>query len=381
MSVVIVGGGPAGATAAWHLARAGRAVRLLERDVAPRDRICGEFVSIEAQEALAQMGIDPLTFGAAAIDRLRLVSGARVAEARLPFRAFGLTRKRMDAAIIEKASAAGAIIDRGVTVRGVDGGVVSTDAAEVVADQLILASGKHDIRNLKRVSRGTVSDLVGFKSYFRLTRVQTDALVGHIEVIMFAGGYAGLQLVEGGKANLCLLIEKQRFASLRGWPELVGRLRQDCDHLDRRLGGAKELLDRPLTISGVPYGFRYQPQRSDPATLYRVGDQCAVIPSFSGDGMAIAMHSGRAAAQAIVAGVDARVYHAQRRADFARQIWTARTLYRLGRPSPLQPLIVEAARAWPGLATRLVDWTRIPAAYRSNRSAPSESISDASCVT
>lgn len=178
--------------------------------------------------------------------------------------------------------------------------------------------------------------------------------------MLFDGGYAGLQLVEGGKANLCLLVERGRFAEAGKWAALLDRLRRASGHLAARLAGSEERLERPLTIAGVPYGFRYRPQDDDPPSLYRVGDQCAVIPSFSGDGMAIAMHSGRAAAAAIVAGVDARVYHAARRAEFARQMWTARALYRVGQPAAVQPLIVEAARRWPGLATRLAAWTRIP---------------------
>ena len=378
---VIVGGGPAGASAAWHLATAGQPVRLLERDSGPRDRICGEFVSVEAQEVLRQMGIDPVALGAPAIDRLRLVSGDRVAEAPLPFRAYGLTRKTMDAAMLDRAAGAGATIERGVTVREIDGLRLATDSGGIVAERLVLASGKHDVRGQKRVSRGTVTDLIGFKSYFRLAPAQAEALAGSIEVMLFGGGYAGLQLVEGGKANLCLLVERGRFAATGGWPALQERIRRECRHLALRLEGAVELFDRPLTVAGVPYGFRYRPQPDDLPALYRVGDQCAVIPSFSGDGMAIAMHSGRAAAAAIVAGVDARAYHAARRSEFARQMWTARLLYRAGRPAALQPLIVEAAKAWPALATRLAAWTRIPSAYRSTRSAPSASISDASCVT
>ncbi len=378
---VIVGGGPAGATAAWHLATAGHAVRLLERDAEPRDRICGEFVSVEAQEALRQLGVDPAALGAPPIDRLRLISGDRLAEAALPFRGYGLTRRTMDAALLDRAAAAGACVERGVTVRAIDGLRLATDAGAITAGRLVLASGKHDVRGQKRVSRGTVTDLIGFKSYFRLAPAQAAALAGHIEIILFAGGYAGLQLVEGGKANLCLLVERRRFAAAGGWPALQARLAHRCGHLAQRLAGADELLDRPLSIAGVPYGFRHRPLPGDPPTLYRVGDQCAVIPSFSGDGMAIAMHSGRAAAAAIVAGVDARAYHAARRAEFARQMWTARLLYRAGRPAALQPLIVEAARAWPALATRLAAWTRIPSAYRSIRSAPSAAISDASCVT
>lgn len=379
--VVIVGGGPAGAAAAWTLARAGRPPLLLERERAPRDKICGEFVSVEAQAVLRAMGIEPAALGAPPIDRLRLVHGGRVAETRLPFRAYGLTRRAMDAAMLDAAATAGARIERGVTVRSIDGPNLHTAADRLTPGALVLASGKHDVRGARRVSRGTVDALVGFKSYFSLSEQQHDCLSGCIEVILFPGGYAGLQLVEGGKANLCLLIDQREFTRIASWPALLDRLCSGSAHLAARLDGACELLDRPLTIAGVPYGFRHRPRRDDAPSLYRVGDQCAVIPSFSGDGMAIAMHSGGAAARAILAGQGASAYHAARRADFRRQIALAQALYRLGQPPAMQPLLVEAARRWPGLAPRLAGWTRVPAAYSSNRSAPSRSISDGSCVT
>lgn len=379
--IVIVGGGPAGAAAAWTLAKAGRAPLLLEREAAPKHKICGEFVSIEAQALLGAMGIDPAALGAPAIDRLRLVNGRRIAEAPLPFRAYGLTRQRLDEALLRQAAEAGADVRRGVTVRRIDGRHLVTDRGEMAADRLLLASGKHDIRGAKRVSRGTVDDLVGFKSYFRLDSRQYAALSGHIELLLFDGGYAGLQLVEDGRANLCLLVTRQTLARHRDWPTLLAHLRRLCGHLDERLNNAHDILTKPLTIAAVPYGFRYRPRPSDPAGLYRAGDQAAVIPSFSGDGMAIAMCSGHAAARAILSGEDARAYHKQLRLGLGRQIALAQALHRLGRSTALQPLIVEAARLWPGLAGRLAAWTRVPSAYRSNRTAPSRSISVTSWVT
>jgi flavin-dependent dehydrogenase len=379
---LVVGGGPAGAAAAWRLARAGQPVRLFERDAAPRDRICGEFLSIEAQAVLARMGIDPAQLGAPAIDRLRLVHDARVAEVALPFRGYGLTRRTLDAAMLDRAAAVGAQVERGVTVREIAAGKLVVDSGTIAAPRLILASGKHDIRGVRRVSRGTVTDLIGFKSYFRLAPAQAAALDGAVEVILFAGGYAGLQRVEGDRANLCLLVERARFAAAGGdWRRLLDWLTAASRHLAARLAGAAELLERPLTIANMPYGFRYRPRAEDPPGLYRVGDQCAVIPSFSGDGMAIAMHSGEAAAEALIAGLDARRYHAERRREFARQLRVAQALYRLGRPGAMQPWLVAVAQRWPALAARLAAWTRVPGGYSAKASAPSRSISDASCVT
>ena len=379
--VAIIGGGLAGAAAAWHLATAGRQVRLFERDVAPRHKICGEFFSVEAQAMLRDIGLDPATLGASAIDRLRLVHGRSTAEIDLPFRAYGMTRRKMDAVLLDRAEAAGATVERGVTVRALDGMVLQLQSGRVTGRHQILASGKHDVRGTKRVSRGTVADLIGFKNYFRLAPSQQAALAGYVEVMLFPGGYAGLQLVENQVANLCLLVTRATFADAGDWLQLLGRLRAFCGHLDDRLAGAEALLDRPLTIAGVPYGFRYRPASSDLPQRFRVGDQAAVIPSFSGDGMAIALHSGRGAAGAILGGEDARSFHARQRREFGGQIRLAGALYQLGRPAALQPLLVDIARQWPGLAARLATWTRIPPAYRSNRSAPSRSISDASWVT
>ena len=359
--VVILGGGPAGAIAAWHLARAGRSPLLIEREAGPRHKICGEFLSIETQAALAEVGLHPSALGAPAIDRLRLVHGRQVAETRLPFRGYGLTRRTLDEALLEKAADAGARLVRGTAVRAIDGMSLTIGDDVVTPERLLLATGKHDVRGAKRDAQGTTDDLVGFKAYFRLADAQTAALAGHIEVLLFDGGYAGLQLVEDGMANLCLLVRRDAYGRAgRQWPTLLTALRASCGHLDERLAGATPLLDRPLTIAGVPYGFVYRPQPDDRPGFYRLGDQCAVIPSFSGDGMAIAMHSGRAAALAVLGSVDARDYHSERRRELRRQIMLAQAVYRLGEPAAAQPLLVAAARLWPGLARRLAAWTRIP---------------------
>ncbi|WP_205083330.1 NAD(P)/FAD-dependent oxidoreductase, partial [Paracraurococcus ruber] len=76
----------------------------------------------------------------------------------------------------------------------------------------------------------------------------------------------------------------------------------------RLLAGATPLWDRPLAVAGVPYGWRAP--AAGPPGLYRVGDQASVIPSFTGEGIALALHSGLAAAAAILDGGDATQFQA-----------------------------------------------------------------------
>ena len=129
-------------------------------------------------------------------------------------------------------------------------------------------------------------DLIAFKAYWRLSPWQAESLQGRVELLLFPGGYAGLQPVERGRANLCLLIRKSVFARKYGsWESLLGAMQQACPHLGSRLDGAECLSSKPLAVSGLPHGY----VAWQSAGLWRLGDQAAVIPSFSGDGMSIAL--------------------------------------------------------------------------------------------
>jgi len=352
---VIVGGGLAGGAAAALLAQGGLRPLLLERTMGEHDKVCGEFLSTEAQAHLAALGLDAGRLGGSPIDRVRLVSGSRSAEARLPFTALGLTRRRLDAALLDHAVEAGAKIERGVTVRQVDGTAMATTGGALTPATLLLATGKHDVRGAKRDATGTLDHLIGFKQYYRADAATLRSLAGVIEIVLFDGGYAGLQRVEDGLVNLCLLVGRPRFDAAGGGEGLLADLLRE-PHLARRLGNATPLLDRPLTISGVPYGFVHR--GSDAA--FRLGDQAGVIPSFSGDGMSIALHSARLAAAAVLGGATPAAYHARFRHDVAAQIARATWLQRAGETVAGRRLLVAGIGLVPSLLRWAAALTRVP---------------------
>jgi len=186
-------------------------------------------------------------------------------------------------------------------------------------------------------------------------------LSASVEVIVFSHGYAGLQLVEDGRANLCLLTDRAQFQqSGATWERLLRDLMRDSAHLRQRLQQATPLLERPLTIYRVPYGFVHAPLASDPSNVYRLGDQAAVIPSFVGDGMAIALHSAALAVQSQQGERSAYQYHQRLRADVSAQVARACALYRFGRSAPGQALLIPLARAWPRAMQLAAAFTRVP---------------------
>lgn len=331
--MIVIGGAVAGAATAAHLAAAGVRVLLLERASAPAHKVCGEFISPDASAMLADLGVD--LADAAPIEHLRLGAGGERAEAPLPFRALGFSRRLLDERLLTRAEALGAEIRRGVAVRAVLSGheVGLADGTVIGAERIVLATGKHDLRGAGR-PRGT---MLGLKMHF--AKVPAD-LEGRVELRLLPRGYAGLAPLESGRLNLCVALERDGFES---WPALLAALGME---------GAEPLWLRPLAVAAIPYGYRHRGE----GPAYRVGDQLAVIPSFAGDGIAIALRSARRVAEAIVAGTPPSATHSSLAAELAPQFRRARMLgWVLARPR----LAVAAARLLPRLLASAASATRL----------------------
>ncbi len=359
--VLVIGGGLAGAAAATHLAAVGRDVLLLERSAGPHDKVCGEFLSYEAQEELARLGIDLRALGAVPIDRAAVACGGAHAETALGFQALSLSRRILDEGLLGRALQAGAEIRRGRRVIGIaregDAWAAEVEGGErIQARHLMLATGKHDLRGWKR-PEGRQSDLLGLKMYWRLA--DPRRLWGRVELHLFPGGYAGLQLVEGDRANLCLVLREGAFAALgRRWDRLLAHLRDRCPDLAAQLDGAVPCEARPLAIARIPYGL----VQEDDDGIWRLGDQAAVIPSFTGEGMSLALHGARLAAAHLAEGQGPEAFQRRLARDLRGQVgrstWASRALVLPGLQALGGRLLAPPLLRW-GLRS-----TRIPEAAR-----------------
>jgi flavin-dependent dehydrogenase len=361
--VLVIGGGPAGAAAAARLAAAGREVVLCERHARPRAQVCGEFISESAAEELAALDLCPTALGAAPLEEVRLVWKATELCAALPFTAYGLSRERLDRALLAHAARCGAKI-RFTAVRSLERGqsgwrAALSDGSAIESPVVLLATGKHELRGHRRpAARG--EPLIGFKLPWLLSADQHAALAGRVELFWFDGGYAGLQRVEQDRANLCLVVPAATWRRAgASWPGLLAHLRELVPALDARLFGARPLGPRPTTIAGLPYGYLGSGEASSEG-LYRLGDQLAVIPSFTGEGIAIALRTARLAASAVLAGEPAESFALTARNDLHKPIRHACRIGSLAAHPAGFRLALRIARL-PGVLPALARCTRLRA--------------------
>ena len=158
--VLVVGAGPGGSATAYHLARHGVDVTIVERSAFPREKVCGDGLTPRGVAALLKMGVDPSEPGFERVKGLRVHSRDALIELPFPelrtFPDYGLVRTRhdFDALLVQRAQKAGArlmerteaiapiISDgwvRGATIRAVEG--KDAEPTEVRARFVIASDG------------------------------------------------------------------------------------------------------------------------------------------------------------------------------------------------------------------------------------------------
>lgn len=366
----VAGGGLAGSAAAIALTEAGMHVVLVEKSREAQHKVCGEFLSHESLPFLAQLGVNPVELGAPTLYSVRLAAHNVIAEAQLPAPALSLTRKTLDEALLTRAQQAGVDVRRGCAVESLtqssDGdswlAELSGNEPRIASRHAFLATGKHNLRGWPREDSRAQTGLVAFKMYFALTAAQQAELDGHVELLLYPGGYAGLQPVEGGRANLCLLVTEAQLRRLDGrWENLLDHMQAHVPHLARRLVASTPLIERPLALSSIPYGYCVAAQQPGTSSPWRIGDQAAVIPSFCGDGMALALATARRAAALCLQGATPDRFHAETRRDFRRRLQFATLLSRM---MIATPVLAQAARVKPSLIRTIFHATRLPASVQ-----------------
>ncbi|MEM7695696.1 MAG: FAD-dependent oxidoreductase [Pseudomonadota bacterium] len=355
---VIIGGGLAGAATAISAARAGLQATVLEREAIPKHKVCGEFLSVSTIEALRALGVCPLQLGAVPLDRVRVSAGGAPVEAILPFRAVSLSRKTLDAAMLDAAAEAGAVVRRGVRVR--DAGQAPPTAARagrwhidascgaLNTDRLVIATGKTDLRGHARPS-GVHGAMVGLKRLVVPARTPEPV----IDLALFPGGYAGIQPIEDGRLNVCLAVTRAHVRR-HGVDGAFASAACAAPHLSATLGA---LAGETHATANIPYGMV---RKAHPSRPHYVGDQAAVIASILGEGMAIALTTGADLGAQLADPDKARAALRKATAAARHRVRLSGVLSHLACSGPGAATLMSAARLQPGLVRLAASLSRLP---------------------
>lgn len=308
---IIVGAGPAGSTAAILLAGAGWSVAVVEKQVFPRRKVCGECIAASNLALLDALGIgEVLAAGAGAeLRRVALMHGRSTIVSELPSfdhssHAWGraLGRETLDTLLLDRARAMGATVLQPWSVQSLTGvagahrcalrSIGSHEEAVLHASVAIDAHGSWEplpVRGTMRRHCRRPSDLFAFKSNFR----GVSLAEGLLPVLSFQGGYGGMVCADRGVATVACCIRADRLEALRraargaSAGEVVGAmLRRECAGVDAALRSAHRV---GTWIASGPIRPGIHLRQDD--DVFRIGNAAGEAHPIIGEGLSMAMQS------------------------------------------------------------------------------------------
>ena len=304
--VIVVGAGPAGSVTALLLARAGIAVRIIDRAAFPRRKVCGEYLNAGAVDALARLDLlDAVRAAATLLLGVRLVPAGAPA-VRLPFSrpALACAREALDLSLLDAARAAGATFERGrvedvitegrrctgVRVRIEDDAPVERRARVVVGADGVGSVVARRLELDRPTRRGARYAVGGHYAGF-------GGLDGHVEMYAGGGAYFALNPLGADRTNVMVVVPRERLAA---W----------SNDVDAGVGGAAAQLGRGVRsfaqarrIGGrVAIGpLAHDVRRPFAPGAILVGDAAGFLDPFTGQGVFLALTGAERAAAAILA--------------------------------------------------------------------------------
>ncbi len=321
--VLVIGGGPAGASAAYWLARYGHDVTIVERKSFPREKTCGDGLTPRAVHQLNEMGLEAGLSKFHRYNGLRATGMGRQLELEWPshpvFPNYGyvVRRRDLDTMVAENAVAAGAtlleghdavlpIVDRGF-VRGAVVQPASGDPIEIRARYVVVADGANSRfgRALGTFRTREWPYGTAIRTYWETPRHAEPWIESALDVKDRNGnpmpGYGWIFPVGDGTVNIGvgLLSTFREFKTVNTTTLLDSYAHQVADRWEIN-------PDRPeckATSGRIPMGGSVGP-KAGPSYLV-IGDAAGSVNPFNGEGIDYAYETAHMAAQVLHEAIDA----------------------------------------------------------------------------
>lgn len=361
--VIVIGAGPAGCSTAYHLARGGARVRLLEKEDFPREKTCGDALSPESMSLLREMGLTELCAEAHRIDgSLVLSPNGDCMETYTPEPGAMVQRPTLDEALLEVAVVAGAKLQTDCAFVGVDGAdrqvSVQTSSGPVFTGQYAVLGTGCNAAALKAadlLDGAAGPSALGRRAYFEGVDCPEQLIVHSFDRFLLPG-YGWVFPLGDGRANVGVAAHRHA-ASRLDLKAAFERFTEDSLVSEDMLARARQVS--PARTAPLRTGFRGS--RPAAGRVLAVGDAAGAAVPTNGEGIPSALITGRLAAEAILGALDdgasprsvACTYRRLLRRRFARRMRRARWARRaMGSPRFLN-WFVRCARRDRRLADRM----------------------------
>ena len=336
-----MGGGLAGLTAGIHLARHGITVGILEKKTFPHHKVCGEYLSKEVLPYLKQLGVNLNELQPKQIKKLKYsTSSGKSLQADLPLGGLGISRFALDNYLYENALAEGVevIQEKAKKIFFSDGVFeVETSSEKYTSDYVLGAFGKRSLmdKSLQRDFFYESAPWVAVKTHYK-AGFPDDLVALH----NFQGGYCGLSKTENEEVNLCYLATYKSFKEHKDPEEFKEKVLRKNPFLDDFLSKSSEVFDHPLTIAQISF-IRKEPVEEH---VLMIGDTAGLIHPLCGNGMAMAIHSAKIAAEVLLNQLSQKTSRTSMEKEY-KYLWNKAFRKRLNTGKWLQKVLLQDSLA------------------------------------
>tara|TARA_R100000306_G_scaffold7103_4_gene9706 strand:- start:88485 stop:89672 length:1188 start_codon:yes stop_codon:yes gene_type:complete len=359
--LIILGGGLAGLCCAIALGQHYK-VLLLEKDLFPQHKVCGEYVSNEVLPYLQSLGIDPIQLGAKKITELEITTHTgKPIRTKLPLGGFGISRYALDAELYNRATQCCDVHIETVMTVDFNSEIFTVQTKNKKIYKSTYAVGAFGKRSTIDVAmkRGFIqqkSPWLAVKAHYSYSFEDTKVALHNFE-----GGYCGLSKVETGAVNACYLTTFKSFKQANSIDEFQKQVMSVNPHLAHFFKHAEPLFPEPLTISQISFSKKPAVENH----VFMIGDSAGLIHPLCGNGMAMAIHSAKLLADLFLehgAGVNARnsieqAYRDTWQHHFGSRLKTGRRIQNVLLNPSLAKTAFTAAKTFPGLVPAIIKKT------------------------
>lgn len=363
--LAVAGGGLAGLALSIQIAKQGYKVILFEKEQYPFHRVCGEYISLESWNFLQGLGVDLMSLNVSHIITLRVSAvNGNYFEQKLPLGGFGISRYKLDHTLAQIAKQAGVIIHEQTRVNEIqftnDEFNIASTKGNFKAKIAVGSYGKRSNLDIKWrrpfviAKKNKLNNYIGVKYHIRYN-FPIDLIALH----NFNKGYCGISKVEDDQYCLCYLTTADNLLnSGNDIKKMEQTVLSINPHLKKIFNECERIRKEPVIISQISFDRKSLIEDH----VLMIGDAAGMITPLCGNGMSMALHASKIAAEQILKFLEGTIsresmeqtYSANWKKLFDDRLRTGRMLQRLFDNQWLTSMMVRLGKLFPGLIRILI---------------------------